>query len=220
MNRRSVLQGLAISPLALADKFAGSQTGLPKLTVEGLEVFQVKVNRRGNWTIARLNTSGGISGLGDASQSGKDDQTLVYLKQFSALLKGRSIFEVEWLRKVSAPAIAQYGAPAAVAASALEQCLWDIQGNVFSVPVYDLFGGRIQDRIRIYANINRSTEQRTPEGFAHMAEKAVAASFDAVKLAPFDEMPRGLTDKQAIEHFMRRPQPFHSRRWPGASPPV
>jgi galactonate dehydratase len=203
MNRRSVLQGLAISPLALADKFASSQTSLPKLTVEGLEVFRVKVNRRGNWTIARLKTSGGISGLGDASQSGKDDQTLVYLKQFSDLLRGRSIFDVEWLRKVTAPVIAQYGAPAAVAASALDQCLWDIQGNVFSVPVCDLFGGRIQDRIRIYANINRSTEDRTPEGFARMAEKAVAASFDAVKLAPFDEMPRGLTDKQAIEHFMQ-----------------
>ena len=204
MNRRSVLQGLASSPLALTDKFAGSQTGLPKLTVESLEVFQVKVNRRGNWTIARLNTSGGISGLGDASQSGKDDQTLVYLKQFSDLLRGRSIFDVEWLRKVTAPVIAQYGVPAAVAASALEQGLWDIQGNVFSVPVYDLFGGRIQDRIRIYANINRSTEERTPQGFAYMAEKAVAASFDAVKLAPFDEMPRGLTDRQAIEHFMQR----------------
>ena len=198
------MQGLAFSPLALADKFAGSQTSLPKLTVEGLEVFRVKVNRRGNWTIARLNTSGGISGLGDASQSGKDDQTLVYLKLFSDLLKGRSIFDVEWLRKVTAPVIAQYGAPAAVAASALDQCLWDIQGTAFSVPVYDLFGGRIQDRIRIYANINRSTEDRNPEGFAGMAEKAVAASFDAVKLAPFDEMPRGLTDKQAIEHFMQR----------------
>src|SRR6202020_2553039 len=118
MNRRSVLQGLAISPLALADKFAPPQTSLPKLTVEGLEVFQVKVNHRGNWTIVRLSISGGISGLGDASQSGKDDQTLVYLKQFSDLLRGRSIFDVEWLRKVTAPVIVQNGAPAAVAASA------------------------------------------------------------------------------------------------------
>src|ERR1700729_1544537 len=126
INRRSVLQGLAFSPLALADRFAGSQTSLPKLTVEGLEVFQVKVNHRGNWTIVRLSTSGGISGLGDASQSGKDDQTLVYLKQFSDLLRGRSIFDVEWLRKVTAPVIAQGGAPTVVAASTLAQCLWDI----------------------------------------------------------------------------------------------
>jgi galactonate dehydratase len=202
MNRRSLLKALALSPAGLLPKaFARPQTSLPKLTVEGLEVFRVKVNRRGNWTIVRLQTSGGISGLGDASQSGKDEQTLVYLKQFAALLKGRSIFEVEWLRKATSPAIAQYGVPAAVAASALEQCLWDIQGQAFSVPVYDLFGGRIQERIRIYANINRSTEDRTPEGFASMAEKAVGASFDAVKLAPFDEMPRGLTDRAAIEHF-------------------
>jgi galactonate dehydratase len=196
-----MLQGLATAPLALsAEKFVYSQSSLPKLTIDRLEVFRVRVNRRGNWTIVRLNTSGGITGLGDASQSSSDDQTLAYLKQFSALLQGRSIFDIEWLRKVTAPVILQGGAPAAVAASALEQALWDIQGRAFGVPVYELFGGRIQDRIRIYANINRSTDERTPDGFARMAEKALAASFDAVKLAPFDEMPRGLTDHAQIEH--------------------
>jgi galactonate dehydratase len=205
MNRRSVLQTLAMSPIALASTaFASPQNHLPKLTVDRLEVFRIKVNRRGNWTIARLGTSGGITGLGDASQSGKDDQTLVYLKQFAGLLKGRSIFDVEWLRKAAAPAIAQYGTAAAVAASALDQCLWDLQGQALSIPTYDLFGGRIQDRIRLYANINRSTEDRTPDGFARMAEKAVAASFDAVKLAPFDEMPRGSTDREQIERDTQR----------------
>jgi galactonate dehydratase len=202
MQRRSVLRGLALSSLAFAaEGFAYPQRNLPQLTVDGLEVFRVKVNRRGNWTIARLQTSGGVTGLGDASQSGKDDQTLIYLKQFSTLLQGRSIFDIEWLRQAAAPTIAQNGAPAAAAQSALEQCLWDIQGKAFSVPTYDLFGGRIQQRIRIYANINRSTEDRTPEGFSRMAEKAVAASFDAVKLAPFDEMPRALTDQVQIEHY-------------------
>ena len=187
MNRRSVLQSLALAPFAsMADQLPPAR--LPSLTVEDVEVFRVKVNRRGNWTIVRLKTSGGISGLGDASQSGKDDPAMVHIKEFAGLLRGRSIFDIEWFRKATAPAIAQYGAPAAVAASGLEQCLWDIQGKVFSVPVYDLFGGRIQDRIRLYANINRSTEERTPEGFASMADKAVAASFDAVKLAPFDEI--------------------------------
>jgi galactonate dehydratase len=202
MNRRSLLQQLAMSPIALT-AFANERRGLPKLTVDGLEVFRVKVNHR-NWTIARLQTSAGITGLGDASQSGKDDQTLVYLKQFADLLKGRSIFDVEWLRKAVAPAFKQYGTPAAVAASALDQCLWDLQGQALSIPSYDLFGGRIQDRIRLYANINRSTEDRTPEGFARMAEKAVAASFDAVKLAPFDEMPRGSTDRKQIERDTQR----------------
>jgi hypothetical protein len=81
MKRRSLLQGLAFSSVAIAaERFAYPQRNVPKLTVDSLEVFRVKVNRRGNWTIARLQTSGGVTGLGDASQSGKDDQTLIYLK--------------------------------------------------------------------------------------------------------------------------------------------
>lgn len=205
INRRSLLQGLALVPLAGATGLpVYSQEKLPSLTVQDVEVFQVKVNKRGNWTIVRLKTSGGVTGLGDASQSGKDNQTLVYIKQFAALLRGQPIFAVEWFRRATAAPIAQYGRPAAVAASALEQCLWDIQGKAFSVPTYDLFGGRIQERIRLYANINRSTEERTPDGFARMAEKATAASFDAVKLAPWDEMPVGLTDKDQVENFVAR----------------
>ncbi len=205
IGRRSVLQGLVLAPLsrATANPLCSGEK-LPALTVEDAEVFRVKVNERGNWTIVRLNTSGGVTGIGDASQSGNDSQTLAYVKQFAELLRGQSIFAAEWLRKATAPTIARQGRIAAVAASALEQCLWDIQGKAFSAPTYDLFGGRIQERIRVYANINRSTEERTPEGFARMAEKAIAASFDAVKLAPFDEMPPGLTDKAQVERFMAR----------------
>lgn len=205
------MQGLTLGPLALATGApVFAQQEPPNLTVGDVEVFHVKVNKRGNWTIVRLSTSGGLTGLGDASQSGDDSKTFTYIKQFAALLRGQSIFNIEWFHKATAPTIAQYGIPAAVAASALEQSLWDIQGKAFSVPTYDLFGGRIQPRIRIYANINRSTDPRTPEGFASMAERAVAASFDAVKLAPFDEMPIGLrdpknqADRDQIEHFKAR----------------
>ncbi len=198
--RRSLLHGLAALPLASA---AAGQT-VPEVHLTDLKVFRVKVNRRGNWTILRLESSGGLTGLGDASQSGKDDATLTHLRQFFDLLKGHSIFDVEWFRAETAPLIHQHGQPAAVAASALEQCLWDIRGKLFSVPAYEFFGGRIQPRIRIYANINRSTEDRTPEGFARMAEKAAAAGFDAVKLAPFDEMPRDLSDRPRIEEFTKQ----------------
>src|SRR5438477_9045080 len=198
MNRRSILQGLALAPLVRAAGAPG-----PKIGVTGIEIFRVKVNRRGNWTVVRLQTSAGVTGIGDASQSGEDGATLRLLQQLFALLKGRSIYDIEWFRGAVQPEISRGGAPAAVAASALEQCLWDIRGKIHSVPAYELFGGRIQPRIRNYANINRSTEPRTPEGFARMAEKAIAAGFDAVKLAPFDEMPRDLSDAARVEEFTR-----------------
>ncbi len=90
-----------------------------------------------------------------------------------------------------------------MALSGIEQCLWDIRGKVFGLPAYNLFGGMLHPKIRNYANINRSTEVRDPAGFASMAERAIAAGFDAVKLAPFDEMPRDLSNAAQVEDFTK-----------------
>ena len=53
-----------------------------------------------------------------------------------------------------------------------------------------LLGGPLRERIALYANINRATTDRTPEGFARNAATAVAEGFGAVKFAPFDGMDR------------------------------
>jgi len=176
----------------------------PHATITGLETFRIKVNRRGDWVIARLQTSAGVSGIGDASQSADDRRMLQFLGQFFDAIKGRSIHDLEYLRSLGMPEAQRSGLPAAVAMSALEQCLWDIRGKILDLPVYELLGGRIQPRIRLYANINRSTDPRTPEGFAAMATRAIEAGFDAVKLASFDEMPRDLSDAKVIEDFTVR----------------
>ncbi|MGB5048407.1 MAG: mandelate racemase/muconate lactonizing enzyme family protein, partial [Caldilineaceae bacterium] len=74
------------------------------------------------------------------------------------------------------------------ALSGLEQALWDILGQHLGVPVHTLFGGAVRDRLRLYANINRHVNNRTPEGFATAAAQAADQGFTAIKLAPFDEM--------------------------------
>jgi len=200
MKRRSALQGLGLAPFALTIAGTAQARSATRLTVDTLEVFRLRVNRRGNWTVARLRTANGLTGIGDATQSSRDDETLLYLKQFAALLKDRSIFDVEWFRKQVAPVIEQNrGSRANIAASALEQCLWDLQGKALSVPTYELLGGRIQKHLRVYANINRSADPRTPDGFGRMAERAIHDGFDAIKLAPFDDMPHHLADAAALE---------------------
>src|SRR5262249_5284379 len=153
--------------------------------------------------IARVRTSAGLAWIGDASQSGNDERMIRFMRQFFEAIKGRSVYDVEYLRGIGMKEAEHARLPAAVATSALEQCLWDIRGNVVGQPVYQLRGGRVQPRIRLYANINRSTEPRTPDGFAEMASRAVAAGFDAVKLAPFDEMPRNLANAEVIEDFTK-----------------
>ncbi|MEZ5367285.1 MAG: mandelate racemase/muconate lactonizing enzyme family protein [Bryobacterales bacterium] len=76
------------------------------------------------------------------------------------------------------------------ALSGLEQACYDIQGKLMGVPCWALFGGKLRDEVRNYANINRATDVRTPEGFAALAKSAVESGFDAVKMASFDGMPK------------------------------
>ncbi len=73
------------------------------------------------------------------------------------------------------------------AVSALEQALWDIKGKALGVPVYELFGGKQRDELRVYAN------DWGDKGFVHpeeMAERAVQVTedgFDCLKMYPLSK---------------------------------
>src|SRR5690348_18333976 len=115
MHRRLLLQSLAAAPLAAVPTAAA-----PKIVVTDLEIFQVKVNHRGNWVLPRLRTNAGITGIGDASH-GKDDVVLTLLRRFFERIKGRSIFDIEWLRGQAEVEVKETGIPAAIALSGIEQ---------------------------------------------------------------------------------------------------
>jgi galactonate dehydratase len=198
MNRRNLLLSGSVLPFAgIPARAAG------RLTLESLQVFRVRVNRRGNWILVKARTPDGLTGIGDASHGGPDDLKLRMLRDMFGLWKGRGAGETENVRLKAQGHVKQHGAIAAIAFSAIEQCCWDILGKAAGVPAYELFGGSLREKIRNYANLNRATEDRTPAGFAAMAAKAVDAGFDAFKLAPFDGMPLPPPDETTAERFMQ-----------------
>ncbi len=89
----------------------------------------------------------------------------------------------------------------ATAFSAIEQAQWDLVGKALDAPVHELFGGRLRDRLLVYANINRATSDHTPEGFAATAAASVADGngFGALKAAPFDGFPPASAGPQEVE---------------------
>jgi galactonate dehydratase len=89
---------------------------------------------------------------------------------------------------MAAPRALAGGLVAATAYSAIEQAMWDISGKLLNQPIHTLLGGKLRERLPVYANINRATKPRTPAGFAASATRAVADGFRAVKLAPFDDV--------------------------------
>jgi galactonate dehydratase len=204
MNRRQWFSTLpAAASVSVSVASAAAQRDAAKITVRDLEIFPVHVNARGDWIVVRLSTSEGLTGIGEASQGGANAATVEYLRRFAGRLRGRSIFDIEWLRGAAAPELPNGGRSAACALSGVEQCLWDLIGQALNVPVYDLFGGALRAEIRNYANINRSTDPRTPAGFAAMAGRALDSGFDAVKLAPWDDMPQDLSGAAKVEEITR-----------------
>jgi galactonate dehydratase len=67
--------------------------------------------------------------------------------------------------------------------SALEQALWDIKGKALDVPVYEMLGGKVRDRVRAYAN-GWSFRSTKPSEFARAAERVVKDGYTALKLYP------------------------------------
>lgn len=187
MRRRTLLYGL--SSVALYPRRAVAPPSERGPVDASLDLAQVRVNHRGDWLLVRCHANNGLTGLGDASHGGDAKAQIDLIQKLFAGLKGRSIYEVEWLHQSAAGDIARNPRLAATAVSALEQTLWDLQGKTAGVPVYCLFGGALRTEIRTYTNINRAVVDRTPDGFAEVATRAVEDGFDAVKLAPFDGMP-------------------------------
>ena len=183
-----MLLSLGLAPLAAA---------APKVALTGLEIFNIAVNRRGNWIIPRIGTSAGVTGIGDASHGGPDEVKLRLIPQFFELFKKRGVFEIEAVRQEAAGVIARNGTAGAIAFSSLEQCAWDIAGKVLGLPTYALFGGKLRDTILHYANVNRALEDRSAAAFASMAGRAIDAGFDTVKISPFDE-------RQTVEPGLER----------------
>jgi galactonate dehydratase len=202
MNRRSALLGATGLPLGAAGVPLLGAAAAPRLAITALEVFVVKVNRRGNWIFVRLKTDRGLTGLGEASHGGRDTEMETALGGFFELIRGRSPFEIEAYRQRGRAKAKAGGRLAATAFSALEQAQWDLAGKALGAPVHALLGGKLRDELLLYANINRATDvDRSPAAFADNARRAVAEGFRAVKAAPFDDFPRLEAAREKLEEF-------------------
>jgi len=151
----------------------------------------VRVTEKTRWVFIRVMSDDGLTGFGEATLAGNEAQLVACIHQLGKALieQGVSSTNALWPHFLND----RGGLPQRAAASAAEQALWDITGKRLGVPVYMLLGGAIRKNIPVYANINRSTYDRSPRGFAEKALKAVACGYHFIKISPFDEMNMGET---------------------------
>lgn len=140
-----------------------------------------------NYVFVLIETSDGITGLGEASLGGQTHAIRGAVKDLEPLLLGADPGRIEHLwQQAYRHAFWHGGVTFLSALAGIEVALWDIKGQVLGVPIYRLLGGATRDRIRAYANGPRGD---SPVDLARSATALVDKGFTALKMAPFDATP-------------------------------
>ncbi|MDE2990876.1 MAG: galactonate dehydratase [Chloroflexota bacterium] len=136
-----------------------------------------------NWLIVRVHTDAGITGIGEAFPIGPDRAIAETVDYFQSWIEGWDPFDIErvW-HELYAGSRFPTGSIITSAISGIDQALWDIKGRALGVPVFELLGGKVRDRIRVY----QSPEGETPAALADDARRLVERyGFTALKIGPF-----------------------------------
>jgi galactonate dehydratase len=139
-----------------------------------------------NLTVVKVSTDEGLSGLGEVRMVGHTAALVGYLEEGAPRhVVGLDPFETEKLvRNLMRDDYARMGEIAMSGVAALEIACLDIKGQALGVPVYELLGGKVRDRIPAYAN-GWYTVEREPEEFHKAATRVVERGYRALKFDPF-----------------------------------
>ncbi|MCW3095391.1 MAG: mandelate racemase/muconate lactonizing enzyme family protein [Chthonomonadaceae bacterium] len=149
-----------------------------------------------NLTYLILETDEGLTGVGEARVLGKTHTVLEFLKDTKRHFIGHEVYDIEALYRRFT--LLDFGSPGEVVMTGLalvEMACWDIIGKKANLPVYQLIGGKVHDKIPAYAN-GWYTGERSPEAFAKAAEKVVAKGYKGLKFDPFGNGDLELTRKE------------------------
>jgi len=142
--------------------------------VTSIDIYDVKLAATAatqwNPVVVRINTDEGIYGLGEVALAygvGAPAGLGMVKHLAERFLIGADPFRAEqlWDEMYRRTFWAQGGGPVVFGGmSAIDEALWDIKGKALGVPVYELLGGKVRDRIFAYATGN-DTDWQLELGF-------------------------------------------------------
>ena len=164
------------------------------MKVTDIKVFPVDCIRT-NWVFVKVYTDEGISGVGEETLEYKEKALIGAVEHIKEYLVGKNPLTIEkHFHDIYRDAYWRGGPVLMSALSAVETALWDILGKSLNVPVYQLLGGKVNDKVRIYVN-GWFAGAKTPDEFAAKAKEAVKRGVTAMKWDPFGKNYLNISNK-------------------------
>ena len=153
------------------------------MKIDRLRVFMSRDKDRPRVVLA-MDTDEGITGWGECYNHGPDlalFPLFEYLLQFIRGQDPRRITHIHQylMKQTRFPP----GALGLAAISAIDHCLWDISAKALGVPVYQLMGGHVRDRVQVYAGMYTAPD--APQARDAMDALNAQWGLKAFKLSPY-----------------------------------
>jgi galactonate dehydratase len=163
------------------------------MKIKKLDVFLTGAQWR-NFTLVKLTTEDGLVGWGEGTLGWKESAVRELIVDFGRrYVIGHDPFDIEdlWFKLYQ---IEHNAGPVMYAAmSAIETAMWDLVGKATGQPVYNLVGGKVRSKVKVYAN-GWYHHGGDLEELADRAREVAGRGYQALKFDPFGpggrEIPR------------------------------
>jgi galactonate dehydratase len=141
------------------------------------------------WMFVKIETDEGISGWGEPVIEGRARSVETAVQELSEYVVGKDPARINDIWQAMYRTGFYRGGPILMSAIAgIDQALWDIKGKVLNAPVYELLGGLVRDRMKMYSWVGGDRPADVIAGI----RKLQAIGFNTFKLNGCEEM--GLID--------------------------
>lgn len=156
--------------------------------IERVDTYVVNAELR-NWVFVKVTTDEpGLVGWGEATLEWKTQAVVGAVRDLAPLVVGQDPLRIEHLWQLMYRGQFFQGGPVAMSALAgIDQALWDIKAKQLNVPCWQLLGGAVRNKLRMYDHLGGGDSSivygaASTTGFADAARKSVEDGFTAVKI--------------------------------------
>jgi galactonate dehydratase len=144
------------------------------------------------WMFLKVETDEGVTGWGEPVIEGRARTVEAAVHELSHYVVGQDPARINDLWQAMYRGGFYRGGPILMSAIAgIDQALWDIKGKVLGKPVYELLGGLVRDRMKMYSWVGGDRPADIIDGIG----KLVEGGFDTFKMNGTEEL--GMIDSAA-----------------------
>ncbi len=152
-----------------------------------MKITEIETLLIDRYLFVQVHTDAGLVGLGESGAWGFLEASAGAVETFKRHLIGQDPLRIEHHWQYLYRWTHFRGAAIMGALSAIDLALWDIAGKHFDVPCYQLLGGKVRDKARVYYHVFGETKEELIQGCIAARDQG----FTAVgHLTPFLDEPR------------------------------